>query len=166
MLRTHGPQKTLWFLMSLQFGHGRQQRPYAAVLEADVPVSPRRAGIKFDPALGDTIILGGNFVQILPQVMRFDARQLFGQHRTDLIMAFKGLQIPCERDKITPVAVFLKQVDCRFNIAVRESLFELPEYRFNLLVGAVVKHEISSILPANCMNSVRSDAGSSSPHDL
>src|SRR5262249_20585164 len=54
----HGPVETLRFLIAFQFGHGGEQRPDLAVLQADVAEAARRIGLKLNPALDQSVGVG------------------------------------------------------------------------------------------------------------
>src|SRR6266436_5643298 len=140
VFRAHRTVEANRLFVPLEFAHGRQQRPYPAVLQADVPKAVRNLGFELYPALYSSI----RFRSVLT-VGNFPVRGLgIGEprleHVANLFLALHCLDVPGEGHEVAPVAVRLKQIDGMFHFASGERLVERVEQLRHFSVRGLVEH--------------------------
>ena len=104
-------------LVALELAHGGEQRPDAAVLQAQMAEAACDIGFELDPALDDTVGLAGSFAVRDPPVRRLRIRETRLEHVANLILSLHRLDVPGEGNEVAPVAVGLKQRDGAFDVA-------------------------------------------------
>src|ERR1700682_4070696 len=150
------PQRTVeahCLFVSLEFAHGRQQRPYPAVLQAHVAKAAGDPGFELYPALCNSI----RFRSVLT-VRNFPVRRLrIGEprleHVANLSVALHRLDVPGEAHEVAPVAVRLKEIDGVFHLASGQRLVERVEQIRHFSVRGLVEHD--GVLPCADGESLR-----------
>src|ERR1700738_3913229 len=125
-----------------EFAHGRQQRPYTAVLQTHVAEAAGDPGFELYPALCNSI----RFRSVL-SVRNFPVRGLgIGEprleHIANLFLALHRLDVPGEGHEVAPVAVRLKEIDGVFHLAGGERLVERVEKIRHFPVRGFVEHDV------------------------
>src|SRR5882757_9780332 len=126
--------------VSLEFAHGRQQRPDPAVFQADVAKAMRDLRFELYPTLYYSICFGS-----VLSVRNFPARRLrIGEprleHVVNLFLALHCLDVPGEGNEVAPVAVSLKEIDGMFHVASGQRLVERVEQVRYFSVRGFVEH--------------------------
>ena len=128
------------FLMGLQFGHGRQQRPDLTILQTDESISARDLGLERDPRFGHAAGLGWRFTLGGFPVARLHMREAMCEHVADLIAAFHGLDVPSEGNEVAPVAFRSEHSRGGVEIARRERGIKLVEENLDARAKRGVEH--------------------------
>ena len=132
--------------MILQFDQRCQKRPNLAVLQADQTVAACGASLERDPAFGNAIGFGCAFPLGDFPVAWLYARKARAQHLSHLIVAFHGLDVPGEGNKIAPVAFRREHPYRGVDIACRKCRIKFVKKALNARVERGVEHHF---LPAS-----------------
>src|SRR3981081_459778 len=139
------PHRTVeanWLFVPLEFAHGREQRPYPPVLQAQMAKAAGDLGFELYPALCNSI----RFRSALP-VRNFPVRRLrIGEprleHVANLVLALHCLDVPGEGHEVAPVAVRLKEIDGLFHLASGQRLIKRVEKIRHFPVRGFVEHDV------------------------
>ncbi len=129
-----------FLLVALEFRHRRQQRPDAAVLEADEAVAARDFCLEGDPDFEHAVRFRGDLALGDAPVARLHALQAMGEHVADLVAPLHRLDVPGEGDEIAPVAVRGEHVSRGVDVACGQGGLEFPEKGRNPRIGRCVEH--------------------------
>src|SRR6202043_492746 len=117
VFRPHRTAEANWLFVPPEFAHGRQQRPYSAVLQAHVAKATGDSGFELYPALCNSIRFRSVLtVRNLPfRRLRIGEPRL--EHVANLFLALHCLDVPGESHEVAPVAVRLKEINGVFYLA-------------------------------------------------
>src|ERR1700744_2831400 len=97
-----GPGPAVLLLVPPQLVEGGEQGPGLPVTQPEVPAAAPGRGLELDPRLSDPVRLGRLLADRPPAGP--DPGQGRGEHRGDLLAALDRLDVPGERDQVTPEA--------------------------------------------------------------
>ncbi|MCY1209700.1 hypothetical protein D9M72_213620 [compost metagenome] len=138
-----GPAHAARLLVALEFGHGGQQRPDLAVLDADVAVAAGQVGLDLDPALQQAAVVGHGLLGVAAEAHRLHLRQLAPQHVADLALPFQGAQVPGEQHQVAPIAFVLEQSGDGIDVLVAQRGVQAGEHGVQGRAGMIGLHVLS-----------------------
>ena len=142
VFRPHRTVEAQWLFVSLEFAHGRQQRPDPTVFQAHVAKATRDLRFELYPALYNSICFGSVLsVRNLP-VRRLRIGEPRLEHVANLFLALHCLDVPGEGHEVAPVAVRLKEIDGAFHLASGQRFVERVEQIRHFSVRGFVEHDV------------------------
>src|ERR1700730_3408414 len=141
VFRPHWTVEANWLFVPLELAHGRQQRPYSAVLQAHVAKATGDSGFELYPALCNSIRFRSVLtVRNLPfRRLRIGKPRL--EHVANLFLALHRLDVPGESHEVAPVAVRLKEINGVFYLTSGQRLVERIEQIRHFSVRGFVEHD-------------------------
>ena len=132
----------------LEFAHGGQQRPAAPFLQAQQALAACIGGLEGEPGLDDAAGLTGLAIQL--PARGSDMLEGRREHRLDLVLALRRLEIPGEGDQIAPVAFLAKQRENPGDIALSQGGLEIIEPLLSDLSWRACGHGVSPRVVGCC----------------
>src|SRR3984893_5755038 len=142
MFCPHRTVEANWLFVPLEFAHGRQQRPYSAVLQAHMAKAAGDLGFELYPALCNSIRFRSVLTVRNFPVRRLRIGELRLEHVANLVLALHCLDVPGEGHEVAPVAVRLKEIDGLFHLASGQRLIERVEQIRHFPVRGFVEHDV------------------------
>ncbi|MCY1229600.1 hypothetical protein D9M72_419690 [compost metagenome] len=144
MLGAEGAGKAGLFLVALEFGKRRQQRPDKAVLDAHEAIAAPGRRLERDPAFEHAIGLGRFLAGGDAPIGGLCKGELRIKHVAHLIPALDRLDIPGEGDEVAPVAFLGEELGCIVDAAGFERVAKGIKQRLNAGGGGLLEHRFSS----------------------
>src|SRR6516164_8740618 len=125
-------------LMSLELGHGGEQRPAFRAFEPDMALAAGRRGLEGEPAIRDAVRLRRLAFEL--ELARLDGRNRRLEHLGDGGPSLGRLDVPGEGDEVAPIALLGEQRGRALGVLALQRIAEPRKPSRHTLIGSGLAH--------------------------